>query len=139
MKPFLIATFLISACLAQQPEFEVATIKPSAPQPMGKMMMGTRGGPGTDDPSRYSCLNCTLTMMLMQAYNVQRFQITGPPVLDSEHFDVTAKVPAGTSKEQFRMMIQKLLAERFKLKLHHDTKDLPVYDLVVAKGGPKLK
>ena len=139
MKPFLIATFLISACLAQQPEFEVATIKPSAPMPMGKMMMGSRGGPGTDDPSRYSCLNCTLTMLLMQGYNVQRYQVSGSPVLDSEHFDVTAKVPAGTSREQFRLMIQNLLAERFQLKLHHDTKDLPIYDLVVAKGGPKFK
>ncbi len=129
----------MAACFAQQPEFEVATVKPSAPQPMGRMMMGTRGGPGSDDPSRYSCSNCSLMMLLTQAYAVQRSQISGPPLLDSEHFDVAAKVPPGTTTEQFRQMIQSLLAERFQLKLHRETKEMPIYELEVAKGGPKLK
>lgn len=139
MKPILGAVLFVSAAFAQQPEFEVATIKPSAPQQMGRMFVGTRGGPGTDDPGRFNCTNCTLQMLLTMAYDVQSFQISGPPVLESEHFDVAAKVPAGATKAQFREMITNLLADRFKLKLHHDKKDLPMYDLVVAKGGPKLQ
>lgn len=139
MKPMIAAVLLVSGCFAQQPEFEVATIKPSPPPQMGRMFMGTRGGPGTDDPLRFNCNNCTLRMLLTMAYDVQRFQISGPPTLDSENFDVAAKIPRGATKEQFRQMIQNLLADRFKLKLHHETKDQPIYDLVVAKGGPKLK
>lgn len=135
----LLQILLASACFAQQPEFEVATIKPSPPQPMGRMFMGTRGGPGTDDPGRFTCTNCSLTVLLTAAYDVQRFQISGPPTLESERFEVVAKVPGGATKEQFRLMLQSLLADRFKLKLHHETKDLPLYELVVAKGGPKLK
>jgi uncharacterized protein (TIGR03435 family) len=139
MKPIFAAVLLASACFAQQPEFEVATIKPSPPPTMGRMFMGTRGGPGTDDPGRFTCNNCTLQMLLTMAYDVQRFQISGPATLETEHFEVAAKVPAGATKAQFREMIANLLADRFKLKLHHETKDLPIYDLVVAKGGPKLK
>ena len=135
----IFAFLSIAACWAQQPEFEVATVKPSPPPQMGRMMMGTRGGPGTNDPTRYSCSNCSLMMLLTQAYDIQRNQISGPPILDSERFDITAKVPAGATKEQFRQMIQSLLAERFQLKLHHDTKEMPIYELQAAKGGPKLK
>jgi uncharacterized protein (TIGR03435 family) len=138
MKPIIICLSM-AACFAQQPEFEVATVKPSAPQQMGRMMMGMRGGPGSDDPSRYSCSNCSLMMLLTEAYGVQRNQISGPHLLDSEHFDIAAKVPPGTTKEQFRQMIQSLLAERFHLKLHRETKEMPIYELEVAKGGPKLK
>jgi uncharacterized protein (TIGR03435 family) len=78
-------------------------------------------------------------MLLMTAYNVKPYQISGPPWLDSERYDVTATVPEGTSKEQSNVMLQNLLADRFGVKLHHETKDLPRYELTVAKGGPKLK
>src|SRR5262249_21050048 len=65
--------------------------------------------------------------------------ITGPAWLDSERFDITAKVPDGVSKEQIPAMLQVLLAERFKMTVRKEGKEEPIYGLVVGKGGPKLK
>src|SRR5205085_5420557 len=66
-------------------------------------------------------------------------QISGPDWLDSTRFNVVAKVPPDAPGEQIPLMWQSLLADRFKLTLHRDKKELPVYVLVVAKNGPKLK
>jgi uncharacterized protein (TIGR03435 family) len=124
-------------------EFEVATIKPyvpPAPQAGRKgIAMGKRGGPGTNDPGQVSWNGVTLKNLLMTAYNVKNYQVTGPLFLDTERFNVLAKVPSGATKEQVLIMLQNLLAERFKVKLHRETKEIPIYELVVAKNGPKLK
>jgi len=58
--------------------------------------------------------------------------------MDRERFDITAKIPQGAAKEQFRVMMQNLLKERFKLEVHHEQKEMPGFQFVVAKGGPKL-
>jgi uncharacterized protein (TIGR03435 family) len=122
------------------PSFEVASIKPAAPpSDPHRMMVGMRGGPGTPDPGQITFSNVSLRNVLMQAYDVKDFQISGPSWLGSERYDITAKVPPGTTKEQFRLMLQNLLAERFQVSLHHETKELPMYALVVAKGGVKMK
>jgi uncharacterized protein (TIGR03435 family) len=68
-----------------------------------------------------------------------QLQISGPGWIDSEKYDVAVNIPRGTTKEQYQRMLQNLLTERFQLVLHHETKVLPVYELVVAKDGPKLK
>jgi uncharacterized protein (TIGR03435 family) len=70
---------------------------------------------------------------------VKSFQISGPGWLDSERYDIVAKVPRGATKAECKLMMQNLLAERFKLMLHREKKDLPMYALVVGKNGPKLK
>ena len=70
---------------------------------------------------------------------MKSYQIQGPAWLDMERFDVNATMPPETTKEQFRAMLQNLLAERFKLAIHRETKELPMYSLVVAKNGPKMK
>jgi uncharacterized protein (TIGR03435 family) len=70
---------------------------------------------------------------------VKDYQIQGPDWLNSTRFDVAAKVPLKITEEQGRQMIQKLLADRFNLTIHHDSKEHNVFALVVAKGGPKLK
>lgn len=124
---------------AGQPGFEVATVKPAAPQTPGRMMMGCRGGPGTPDPGRFTCTNANLNMLVWRAYDVQGYQITSPDWFSSEHFDISAKVPDGATKEQFNLMLQSLLAERFHVKLHRESRELPIYALVVAKGGPRMK
>src|SRR5439155_11317218 len=72
-------------------------------------------------------------------YGVKGYQIAGPSWLDSERYDIAAKIPKGATKEQFMLMLQSLLAERFKLTLHREKKDLPMYALVVGKNGPKMK
>src|SRR5450759_2140572 len=98
-----------------------------------------RGGPGSADPGQITYSNVSLKNVLMNAYAVKGYQINGPKWLDSERFDIVAKIPKGATKEEFKLMLQNLLAERFKLTLHHETKELPMYALVVGKGGSKLK
>jgi uncharacterized protein (TIGR03435 family) len=136
---------ILSCCAAfaqgagTQPSFEVASIKPAAPPTDGRLMVRLRGGPGTPDPGQITYTNVNIKMLMTSAYNVKGYQISGPDWLDSQRFDITAKLPPDTTKEQFQLMLQNLLAERFKLTLHHQTKELPMYALVVAKGGPKMK
>ena len=98
-----------------------------------------RGGPGSPDPGQITYSNVSLKQVLTNAYGIKSYQVSGPKWLDSERFDIVAKIAMGATKEQFQMMLQNLLAERFKLAVHHETKELPIYALVVGKGGPKLK
>lgn len=121
-------------------EFEVASVKPSAPFGNGPIMVGMHGGPGTDDPGRLTITNLNLADLITYAYDVKRSQISGAPAwLETERFEITAKVPAGATKAQTRTMLQSLLAERFKLAVHQETKEMAMYALVVNKGGPKMK
>lgn len=120
-------------------EFEVASIKPSAPPSGRGMRVGFNGGPGTKDPARIVYENMSLSGLVTIAYDLKRYQLSAPGWLDSERFDIQAKVPEGATKEQVRLMMQNLLAERFKLTIHHETKEMPMFQLVVAKGGHKLK
>jgi uncharacterized protein (TIGR03435 family) len=120
-------------------EFEVASIK-AAPPPDGKgMRVWIRGGPGTSDPTRLVIENFNLFGLVTRAYDVKGFQISGLDGASSERFNITAKVPEGATKEDLLVMLQNLLTERFKLRLHHETKEMPIYELVVGKGGPKFK
>lgn len=123
--------------------FDVASVKPATPPvPDGRgriMMAGPSGGPGTKDPGRIRYPFISLKNLLMNAYDVKNFQISGPAFLDTERFDITATMPPETTKEQFKVMLQNLLAERFKMTVHRETKELPMYSLVVAKNGPKMK
>jgi len=122
--------------------FDVASIKPAAPLvPDGRgriMMRGPSGGPGSKDPGRVNYPFTSLKQLITIAYDVKPFQVTGPVWLDSERFDLMATMPPETTKQQFQVMLQNLLAERFKMAVHHETKELPMYSLLVAKGGPKL-
>lgn len=121
------------------PTFEVASVKPAEPQEMGRMMIGTRGGPGTPDPTHATFTNVSLTMLINIAYGVRDYQVTAPGWMDSTRFDIVAKVPAGATKDDFKLMLQNLLAARFRLVVHKDSKEAPVYALLVGKNGSKLK
>ncbi len=122
---------------AQAPqEFEVASIKPSAPSPMGMMRVGVEMLPG----GRVSMTGVTVKFMIQQAYGVRDFQIAGGPAwIGSDRYDITAKPEKAASGDQVKEMMKSLLADRWKLQFHRETKELPTYALVVAKGGPKLK
>ncbi len=126
---------LVVAAPAQEkpPAFEVASVKPAAPQPQGRMMVRMGGDAGRVDYS-----NVSLKDVLARAYGVKRYQINGPGWLESERYDITAKVPDGVNPDQVPAMLQVLLAERFKMAAHKETKEQSVYALIPGKGGPKL-
>lgn len=135
----LIPAILISlAAFAQSPpplpEFEVASVKPSAPPGADSLAVGIH-----IDGAQVRCASLSLKDYIALAYRLKTYQISGPEWLASERFDVAAKLPAGAAREQIRDMVQALLLDRFQLKAHRDTKEFPVYALVVAKGGPKMK
>ena len=121
--------------------FEVASVRPSAPvPPSGGVYFGpARGGPGTPDPGQITWSYASMKAMLLTAYDAKNYQINGPAWLDTERYNVIAKVPAGATTEQVRAMWQNLLAERFGLTVHHEPKEFQVEELVIGKGGPKLK
>jgi len=131
------------AC-AQTASFEVASIKPASPSlPDGRIVVGMAepvGGPGSSDPGRIRYPVINLKTLLLRAYDLRDAHlVVGPEWLDSEYFQVEATMPPGTSKEQFEAMLQNLLAERFQLKAHRETKEVRGYALVVGKGGPNMK
>jgi uncharacterized protein (TIGR03435 family) len=118
--------------------FEVASVKPADPKLAGRSFP-ISGGPGTSDPGLATFTNVTLKTVLTIAYDVRGYQIAGPAWLDSERYTITAKIPSGATREQYHLMLQNLLAERFHLSLHHDSRQFRGYELVVGKNGPKLK
>ena len=124
---------------APKPQFEVATIKPAPPLnpamiAAGKMHVGMKTDAGRVDIGYLS-----LNDLIMTAYKVKQHQVAGPDWMKTERFDILAKLPEGATKEQVPEMLQSLLAERFGLTFHKEMREQPVYALVVAKGGPKLK
>jgi uncharacterized protein (TIGR03435 family) len=120
--------------------FEVASVKPVVVPTTGGVYFGpARGGPGTSDPEQITWTYARLIDMLMTAYEVKTFQISGPSWMSSERYNVVAKVPEKSTKEQVNVMWQNLLAERFGVVLHHESKEFQVEELVVGKDGHKLK
>ncbi len=81
----------------------------------------------------------SLFNLIVAAFRIQPHQLSGPDWMRSQRFDIAARIPAGLSKNQLPEMLQGLLAGRFKLAVHRDRAEQPVYVLVVAKGGPKLR
>jgi uncharacterized protein (TIGR03435 family) len=126
----------LSQTTANQLAFEVTSVKPSKLE-NGRFTMS--GGPGTADPGRINYTNIMLRRILLNAYEVKNYQIAGPEWLDTARFDISAKVPAGATREQFLTMLRNLLATRFRMKIHRESRELPIYALVTAKNGPKIK
>jgi uncharacterized protein (TIGR03435 family) len=97
-------------------------------------------GPKTrwkDSPGRLQCTDVPLKWVISRAYRIQASQVSGPTWLDSEGYDIDATFPVGTGRQP--SMLQNLLAERFKLVVHRETKDLPAYVLALGKTGTKLQ
>ena len=124
---------------APPPAFEVASVRPAPPVVAGTDC-SMRGGPGTSDPGRITYPCTWLGTLLTKAYGVRHDQISGlPGWSETQAYSIVAKIPPNTTKDQFNLMLQNLLAERFHLTLHHETREFQVYTLLVAKGGPKMK
>jgi bla regulator protein blaR1 len=116
-------------------KFDVATIKPNATNDDRFALIGLPGG-------GLSATGVTLKMLIMDAYNVKAFQVSGEPAwVDTARWDVEAKV-AGVqqrlSQVQTGPMLRALLEDRFQLRIRRESKEMPVYALVVGKAGSKL-
>ena len=105
----------------------------------GPIYFGAKGGPGTDDPVRYTCTFCDISGLISQAYDVPEYRLSSANRLPADRFHIVATVAAGATKKQFRLMLQNLLAERFKLAVHRESREMQLFRLTVAAGGPKLK
>ena len=123
---------------SQAPTFEVASIKPS---PASAVDYGNDRLPGQmlREPGRVSYAHVTLQNLLAQAYRIKNFQISGPAWLDSDRFDIVAKLPKDAQEDQLHVMLQTLLKERFQLAFHHESKTMSAYVLLPGRGGPKLR
>ena len=128
----LFAIPLAAVLCAQTPQmFDVASVKPAAGR-----SADFRNLPG--GRLHITCL--TLNEILLKAYGVERYQIAGGPVwLNTDSYDIEAKAEGEPNKEQMLTMLRALLADRFSLKVHRESKEGNVYALTVAKGGHKLK
>jgi uncharacterized protein (TIGR03435 family) len=123
---------LASAAYAQT--FDAATVKPS-PHIAGKDYRGAI----VFGPARVSARNVSLAALIVEAWNVQPFQVTGGPGwFDLDEFDLDARAASPAPKAELRTMLQALLTERFHLATHRAQKEMRVYALLVDKGGPKL-
>jgi uncharacterized protein (TIGR03435 family) len=117
-------------------EFDVASVKPSV-ESANAMANVSRGL--HIDGAMVSFNGMPLKWYIHYAYTVKESQVSGPDWLNSERVDIVAKLPAGATRDQIPAMMQALLADRFKLALHRESKDFPVYALIVGKGGVKMK
>ncbi len=143
MNPFMAAltgaALAASAVAAQTPpSFEVAVIRAAGlPTPetfrSGQFRAGT-----TIDAGRADFEFVSLADLLPYAFRVKSFQVSGPEWMRGSRWNIQAKLPDGASQNQVPEMMQALLADRFNLAVHHEQREQPVYELVVAKGGPKL-
>ena len=140
-----LAVCLAAAQAATGQQFEVASIKPASPG-QKYYFPGHTGGPGTADPTRARFSNYSIWLLINRAYDVPFPEMSGPDwlkVVDSQEesgkFDIEVAVPPTTTGEQFRAMLQNLLAERFGLACHREKNPGQIYELVVGRGGHKLK
>lgn len=135
MKTLWIASLALAGMAFAQraPVFEVASIKPSAP--------GGRGGIIRPMPGNqaYMAANMPLRVMMTVAYSVTDRQISGgPDWVGTEPFDVNAKADRPCTTEELHVLLQKLLEERFQLKVRREKREMPVWELVIDKGAPKM-
>ena len=129
---------VLQAAFAQHPvdtpRFEVASIKPSDPNPENPMFIGMSA-----DGAMVKYTNITLRDCIRGAYRVRDFQIVGPDWMTKSRFEISAKLPGSASTDQIPEMLQALLVERFKLEIRRDSKEQNVYAVLVGNGGAKLK
>jgi uncharacterized protein (TIGR03435 family) len=123
-----------------EPAFEVATIRPVAPaQDMLQQLQSGKARIGMSvDGARVDIGYQTLADLIRMAYRVKAYQVQGPEWISQQRFEIQAKIPDGVPEDKIPEMLQALLAERFKLAIHRDKKDLAVYALIVGKNGSKL-
>jgi uncharacterized protein (TIGR03435 family) len=133
----VLASYVAAAQQTGSVKFEVASVKPAPPDEDVPTVI--RGGPGTAEPELIIYQRVFLLRVIHAAYGLDFDQISGPPWLEKELYSIVAKGPPGANAEQLKLMWQDLLADRFHFRAHFVKKDFPVYELGIAKGGPKFR
>ena len=132
--PKILATIVISVAMhsiaVAQPRFDAASIRPTQDRRDESMVVNPGG-------ILYSRVR--LHDVIEAAYGVKYYQVSGPEWLEADSFDISARAEGSHSREELMLMLQTLLADRFKLALHREQKELPVYALLVGKNGSKLR
>lgn len=132
LRPLLLLAAAVSVpAQDSRPAYEAASIKVNDSGSGSNSSHGTKG--------QVVFTNQSLHRLIERAYNVAPFQVSGPDWLDTVRFDIAAKYPSETQNDDRPAMLRTLLEDRFKLAVHRETRSLPGYALVVAKGGLKLK
>jgi uncharacterized protein (TIGR03435 family) len=140
MRALLIGLWFLAPALAQTSKFEAASIRVNPPQAGFHFAADSAtGGPGTADPAMFRCSKCSLATLIVKAFDLHGYQFPGKSSLPDATFDIAAKIPAGTTNEDFHAMLQDLLIDRFGLKYHFKDKTVRGYQLTIAKNGPLLK
>jgi uncharacterized protein (TIGR03435 family) len=133
----LATLFLLASALWAQDAgstFAVSSVKPSA-----SLVGPDYNNRFVFEPGALSARNATLRRLIAEAYGLQVRQVAGPAWLDRNEYDLDAKAGSPATPAQLRAMLPSLLAERFGLEQHRETRKLKVYELVVDKGGPKIQ
>jgi len=127
----------IALVAAGPPAFEVASVRPADPG---------EAGPGDiprnmdNSPGHFIMRNVPLRFCIEWAYDLKDYEVAGPDWIKAENrYDIVANAPGAASDDDMRLMLQRLLTERFQMKLHHETRTLDVYALLPGKGAPKVK
>lgn len=139
MRAFALLPIALAAFAGQSPDmtsFEVASVKPADP---AARAIHCAGGPGTESPGAWRCANVPLAFVIPRACGFEAYQFSPREACCQDRFDFNAKIPPGATKEQFQRMLQNLLVERFHFRFHYEQKEMPLYELTIAEGGPKLK
>ncbi len=123
---------------AQNFEFDAATIREVAPG-SGGMLGNMTGGLGSTDPERVRYHGTPLSLLLAEAFHLRIDQVIAPDWVQRQCYDVVAKIPPGATREQYEAMLRRLLVDRLHISSHLDRRTFKAYDLVVAKGGVKMK
>jgi uncharacterized protein (TIGR03435 family) len=121
--------FVLNRVAAQSPAFDAASIVPSAPGERVSYRV---------TPSGIFYTNAPLADCLQAAYQVSRFDVSGPEWLGRRRFDITARSVGPATKEQLMLMLQTLLAERFAVRLHREPREMSALALIARRGGPRL-
>jgi uncharacterized protein (TIGR03435 family) len=119
---------------AVSPQFEVASIRPSSPTPPERLAIGLH-----IDGAQARFTYLSLKDYIRMAYRVQLYQVESPEWMAGARFDISAKIPDGVDRDKVPEMLQTLLADRFGLKFHRESKDFPVYAMIRGKGDLKVK
>ena len=134
-----IAILILCSGGAFAQEFDAVSIKPSPePDHVRGIRVGCNGGPGTKDPGLFTCTNMNVSNLVFRAYSIDGYRVAGLE-WTQQMFEISARIPEGTTKEDFSLMLQKMMVDRFHLAVHHESREITKYDLVIAKNGPKFK